>query len=350
MIAVLAHEQPYNTRHPPTADLNHQLEAYKSPSPSDRVVRSEMAISAAPLRGKRLYTLLLSHRNSYRVFMSGLDPDLPPQLQDGPTSWKSTLAAFVNDLFVHELPHGRTAHQLLALFDTPENLRVDSPEFFYYYACDNLLCATRRHREAGGHIALIAELFGLLRAEGFKRDPDQDDSDAVFTMMTIIIGPTLREFGHDKPVAPGYRYNDLFALERDPEYVPGVSFQADLAEYARKYEGQIRFWSLVGRLEADGLFGTDLRGVGTWPLLCHQKLSLLAALEDPMKRGTWETLWAAVLQCDEEMAYGDWGNSEYYVERLAGFKDAARKIAGDDRAPLLWRARFALMLEGLEGE
>ncbi|KAJ7642581.1 hypothetical protein DFH06DRAFT_1213925 [Mycena polygramma] len=259
-------------------------------------------------------------------------------------SWKATLATFVNDLFIHELPQGRTAHQLLALFDTPESLGVDHPQFFYYHACDKLLSATRRHSEAGEHIAVIAELFGLLRVEGVRRDPEEDDSEAVFTMMTVVVGPTLRGFGHtsDIPVPPGYKLKAPFSLEQDPEHVKSDSFQVELAEYARKHEGQLRFWSLVGRLEADGLFGIGPGGAGGWSLMLHQGRELLYALENPVNHGVWETLWAAVLHCDEEMAYGDWGNSEYDVEWLAEFKDAARKIAGDDRAPLLWRARFAV--------
>jgi hypothetical protein len=67
---------------------------------------------------------------------------------------------------------------------------------------------------------------------------------------------------------------------------------------------------------------------------------LLQALEDPVNRGVWETLWAAVLRCDEEMAYGQWGSDD--PERLGEFKDAARKIAGDETVPLVWRGRFAV--------
>jgi hypothetical protein len=129
-------------------------------------------------------------------------------------------------------------------------------------------------------------------------------------------------------------------LELDPEYVKGDSFQADLTEYARKHEGQLRFWSLVGRLDADGLLGSDAPGVGAMPLLLHQAPRLLRALEDPVNRGVWETLWAAVLRCDEEMAYGQWGS--HNLERLAKFNDAARMIAGDARVSLLWRGRFAV--------
>jgi hypothetical protein len=40
------------------------------------------------------------------------------------------------------------------------------------------------------------------------------------------------------------------------------------------------------------------------------------------------------------MAYGQWGADE--PEWLGSFKDAAGKIAGDERAPMVWRARFAV--------
>ncbi|KAJ6507621.1 hypothetical protein DFH09DRAFT_1101009 [Mycena vulgaris] len=174
-------------------------------------------------------------------------------------------------------------------------------------------------------------------AEGLKRD----DPYGVHTFMNTFVSPTLRQLAHDIPVPPGYKHNELaFALERDPEYIKGDSFHADLAEYAQKHEGQLRFWSLVGRLDADGLLGSDAPGVGAMPLLLHQGPRLLCALEDPVNRGVWETLWAAVLRCDEKMAYGRWGS--HNLERLAEFEDAARKIAGDARVSLLWRGRFAI--------
>jgi hypothetical protein len=143
----------------------------------------------------------------------------------------------------------------------------------------------------------------------------------------------------DIPAPPGYKYDQVaFALERDPEYTQGDSFQADLAEYARNHEGQLRLWSLVGRLDADGFLGSGKPG--TMPLLFHQAPGLLRALEDPVNRGVWETLWAAVLRGDEEMAYGEWGAG--HPDWLGPFQDAVRKIIGDERAPLEWRGRFAV--------
>ncbi|KAJ6471775.1 hypothetical protein C8R47DRAFT_743577 [Mycena vitilis] len=261
-------------------------------------------------------------------------PKLPvPELQDGPETWEATLTTFVKNLVMHELSQASTADQLLALFETPENLRAYSPAVFYFIACAELLDATVEDTRAGQHIALIAELFGLLRAEGLKRDPD-----GVFTLMTLFVGPMLRQLAHDVPVPPGYRIvGGSSMLEGDSEYVKGDSFQADLAEYARKHEGQLRLWSLVGRLDAHGLFP-----LGLWPLIFHQRLALLAGIEDPVNRGVWETLWVAVWHCEEGMGHGQWGSQPNSVQRLAGFMEAASTIAVDDRVPLLWRGRFAV--------
>lgn len=63
-----------------------------------------------------------------------------------------------------ELSREKIALQLFELFDAPEDL--PNTELFYYYACAELLEATREYSEAGEHIALIAGLFGLLKAEG----------------------------------------------------------------------------------------------------------------------------------------------------------------------------------------
>ncbi|KAJ6532567.1 hypothetical protein B0H19DRAFT_1383946 [Mycena capillaripes] len=316
----------------------------------DRAVRSEQAVSAAAGCARRythLYTGLLRPRpcprNSCPAFMSALDLQVP---QGGPELWEAELSTFVEDLVICQLSEETTAQQLLALFDTPENLRIRSPELFYYCACTELLSATRQYSEAGEHIALIAGLFGLLKAEGLKRD-DPEDPDGVQTFMNVLVSPTVRQLAYAIPAPPGYKHNQVaFALERDPEYVKDDSFQADLAEYARKHEGQLRFWSLIGRLDADGLLGSDTPGVGAMPLLFHQGPQLLCALEDPVNRDVWETLWAAVLSCEEDMAYGQWGSEN--LEWLAEFKNAARKIVGDARVSLLWRGRFATMLEGLE--
>ncbi|KAJ6536113.1 hypothetical protein B0H19DRAFT_1270913 [Mycena capillaripes] len=260
--------------------------------------------------------------------------------------WQAALdisRRWVPNLVHCELSREKTALQLFELFDVPEDL--PNVELFYYYACADLLEATRDYAETGEHIALISELCGLLKAEGLKRD----NPDGVLVWGNGIFFPMLRHLAADIPAPPGYAFDGaVFALEGDPGYVKGDSYAADLAEYARKHEGQLRFWSLVGRLDADGLLGSPKPGLGVMPLLVHGASVLLRALEHPVNRGVWETLWAAVLRCEEEMAYGQWGSDE--LERLQTFKNAARKIAGDEVAPLVWRGRFALMLEELEKE
>ncbi|KAJ7642582.1 hypothetical protein DFH06DRAFT_1477357 [Mycena polygramma] len=262
-----------------------------------------------------------------------------PQCEQQP--WEAALTTFVENLFMYQLPQSPTAQRLFESFDTPENLRVGSPASFYHRACAELLDDTREYMEAGGQIKVIAELFGLLRAEGLKRDLGDDES----TLTTDFVGPKLRALAHDIPVPPGYKHNELaFTLEPDPAYVTGDSFQTELWQYGRKHQGQLRFWSLVGCLDADGFLGTA-PGDGRWALEFHQGPWLLDALEHPANRGVWETLWAAVLRCGEGMVA--WGSGNEDVQRLAEFKDAARTVAQDERVGLLWRGRFAMMLEEL---
>jgi len=277
--------------------------------------------------------------------MAATDQRLPAPFTEGPNAseeeqnaWEAAINTFVTNLVICELSNETTAAQLFALFDAPEH----QPELFYY-ACADLLRATREYGDAGPHITLIAALFGLLKEEGLKRDgPDGEGG-----FGNAVVFPTLRALVGDIPVPPGYKYDTVaFALERDPEYIKDDAFQTDLAEYARKHEGLLRLWSLVGRLDADGLLGSGKPG--TMALLFHQAPVLLRALEEPVNRGVWETLWTAVLRCDEEMADGEWGAG--HPEWLGPFKDAARKIAEDERAPLEWRARFAAILEELEKE
>jgi hypothetical protein len=121
--------------------------------------------------------------------MSALDLQVP---QGGPHPWEDELSNFVENLVIYQLSEETTAQQLLALFDTPENLRIQGPEMFYYCACAELLSATRLYSEAGEHIALIAGLFGLLKAEGLKRD-DPDDPDGTQTFMNVLVSPTVRQ-------------------------------------------------------------------------------------------------------------------------------------------------------------
>ncbi|KAJ7068729.1 hypothetical protein C8F01DRAFT_1119126 [Mycena amicta] len=260
--------------------------------------------------------------------------------------WMLSYSTTITNIFLHHLGHETTPQQLLALFDAPETLDMSPGPTagFYYYACAFLIEKTQSCVEAGEHIVLIAGLFGLLKAEGLRRDNEYGLS----AMLSTVVGPTIRQLGHDVPVPPGYRPDDFaFKLVQDPEYEKGDSFPADLVEYTRQHEGQLRFWALVGRLDADGHIGAA-RGAGTMVLLLHQGEELLYGVEDEVNRDKWDTLWAGVLHCETEMSLGQWGSNS--PERLADFKEAARKIAGDERVSLLWRGRFMIMLDALEKE
>ncbi|KAJ7609987.1 hypothetical protein DFH06DRAFT_1246443 [Mycena polygramma] len=83
-------------------------------------------------------------------------------------------------------------------------------------------------------------------------------------------------------------------------------------------------------------------------LLFHQPPLLLRALADPVQRGVWETLWAALGggADAEDLNLPEVVGSEW----LAKFTAAARTIARDEKTPLEWRGRFALILEALEKE
>ncbi|KAJ7689869.1 hypothetical protein B0H17DRAFT_1180116 [Mycena rosella] len=271
---------------------------------------------------------------------------LPPPYKEAPNAseqeqdeWEAAINAFVTNLVIYKLSQGTTAAQLFLLFDAPEHQPL-----LFYYACANLLRATRELTSAAEHIALIAALFGLLKEEGLKRDGPNGEN--VFG--NSVVFPVLRGLADDIPAPPGYSYNQVtFLLEQNPEYVKESDdvFLAALAQYGREREGLIRLWSLVGRLEAESFLGEP----GGMSLLYHQAPLLLSALEDPDQRGVWETLWAAVLRCDEEMAYGEWGAGDTNGW-LGPFKDAVRKIAEDERPSLEWRGRFAVILEELEAD
>ncbi|KAJ7614733.1 hypothetical protein DFH06DRAFT_1240771, partial [Mycena polygramma] len=83
-------------------------------------------------------------------------------------------------------------------------------------------------------------------------------------------------------------------------------------------------------------------------LLFHQPPLLLRALADPVQRGVWETLWAALGggADAEDLNLPEVVGSEW----LAEFTAAARIIARDEKTTLEWRGRFALILEALEKE
>ncbi|KAJ7701411.1 hypothetical protein B0H17DRAFT_1045304 [Mycena rosella] len=264
-------------------------------------------------------------------------------------AWDAGIYTFVANLVIDI--EETTAAQLFALFDAPEN----DPALFYL-ACTHLLRATRQCCQVGEHVAIIAALFGLLKAEGLKRDdPDGEDTfELAYAYPTLRLlaeyVPPLPNLLHarrtrrsDIPIPPGYKLiGGTSSLTLDPEYVKGDSFMTELANYGREHEGMVRLWALVGRLEADRILGEP--GVST--LLFHR--DVLCGLEDPAQRGVWDTLWAAVLHCNEDI-FGKWGEPDFHGW-LGPFKDALREIAGDDRAPLEWRGRFALILEGLSIE
>ncbi|KAI0039386.1 hypothetical protein FA95DRAFT_1599853 [Auriscalpium vulgare] len=268
-------------------------------------------------------------------------PRLPAPYAEGANAsgqeqdaWEAAINAFVTNVVLYKLSSETTAAQLFALFDAPEH----QPTLFYY-ACADLLSATREYSDAGEHIALIAALFELLKEEGLRRD----DADGFGAFGNAVVFPTLRRLVSDIPAPPGrYKLDTAtYILVPDPEYVEADSFLCDLAQYAREREGLLRLWSLIARLEADRILGDP----GSMSLLFHQGPVLLLALADPVQRGVWETLWAAVLRCEEDMTYGTWGAGS---EWLGPFKDAARQIVRDERAPMESRARFALILEALE--
>ncbi|KAJ7738758.1 hypothetical protein B0H16DRAFT_1694710 [Mycena metata] len=262
-------------------------------------------------------------------------PNASEQEQD---AWDASIGEFVTDLVLDKLSHETTAGQLFALFDAPQHQPL-----LFYYACSHLLRATREFSEAGQHISCIAALFGLLKDEGLKRD----GPDGRGAFGNAIVFPKLRALLSDIPAPPGYKYDGVkFMLLPDSEYVKGDAFIADLAEYARDQDGLLRLWTLIGRVEAENTLGAP----GTTSLLFHQAPVLLRALEDPVQRGVWETLWASVLHGDDEMSFGTWGTGAETEAWLGAFKNAARTIAGDDRAPVEWRARFAVVLEELEKE
>ncbi|KAJ7721246.1 hypothetical protein DFH07DRAFT_857970 [Mycena maculata] len=274
--------------------------------------------------------------------MAALDSTLPDPYTEAPSAsekeqdaWEAAISAFVTNLVIYKLSPDTTPAQLFALFDAPQHQPL-----LFYYACAHLLRATREFSDAAEHIALVAALFGLLKEEGLRRDGSGGEG----AFGNAIVFPTLRELVSDIPAPPGYTYDGtVFALAPEPSYVKDTSFLTDLAEYTRAHEGLLRLWALVGRLEAERVLGEP----GSMSLLFHQGPVLLRALDDPMQRAVWETLWAAVLRCEEEMAYGAWGAGSEY---LASFKDAARIIAADDRAPFVWRGRFAVILEELDKE
>ncbi|KAJ7056844.1 hypothetical protein C8F01DRAFT_1155342, partial [Mycena amicta] len=289
--------------------------------------------------------------------MSHPAPRLPKPYTEPPNEsaeelevWAIAIEASINHIVVHKLSHQTTASQLFL------DARFNSPlhqDLLYYHACAYLLTATREHSEAGDYIPLIAELFTLLKEEGLRRDKDRS---AHITWGRSVVFPFLRAIIAEIPAPPGYILNEIeFKLVPDAEYVQDdATYLRDVASYARQHEGMIRFWSLVGRLEAMRVYG-DGTFADSWSLMCHSGESLLRALEQPALRGAWETLWASVPmlrpgngQFPSGECKGTGSHDERTQEWRASFLDAARRIAGDERASMEWRGRFAIIVDSLE--
>ncbi|KAJ7061579.1 hypothetical protein C8F01DRAFT_1137801 [Mycena amicta] len=286
--------------------------------------------------------------------MSNPAPRLPKPFAEGPNAsaeeqevWTAAIDTFINHLVAHKLSHQATAAQLFleARFNSPHHR-----DLLYYYACASLFTATQENSEAGDYIPLIAELFKLLKEEGLRRDKDRY---AYVSWGNAVVFPTLRAVADDIPAPPGYKLDEIkYQLVPDAEYVKNDTHNSELASYVRKHEGKIRFWSLVGRLEALHVFG-DGDTAGYMSLLYHSGGALLRALEQPALRGVWETAWAAVpmlRQGNGGFPSGKWNGGDGDRERKwrASFLDAASKIAGDERASLEWRGRFAVIVESLQ--
>ncbi|KAJ7152864.1 hypothetical protein C8R46DRAFT_1027137 [Mycena filopes] len=272
--------------------------------------------------------------------MSDFEPRLPPPFRLGPRAtatdrsvWEAAIGKFVTNLVTNKLSPETCASRLFEVFCAPEN-----DALLFYYACAHLLSATTRVAESGNHLGLIAELFRRLKQEGLRRD----GPNGLCTFGNAIVFPALRALAGDIPAPPGHRYDRTrLIIVPDPAYVQRSTFPAELARYRRKQEGLIRLWGLVARLEADRILSEP----GAMTLLFHPAPALLRAVEDPVQRGVWETLWAAVLQCEEDME--DWG-AGVGAQWLGPFKDALRAIVRDSRTPMEWRGRFSIILEELD--
>ncbi|KAJ7476257.1 hypothetical protein B0H11DRAFT_2426697 [Mycena galericulata] len=197
----------------------------------------------------------------------------------------------LTNLVIYKLSPNTTLGQLFALFDAPQHQPL-----LFYYARAHLLRATRvqLRSAAAEHIALVAALFGLLKEEGLRWDgPDGEDA-----FGNTIVFPTLREL--------------VRRVQRYPRTPRGTRTMGPYSRWLQESS-----YVVPHKRVYEGL----LRPGGERP-----RPVLLRALEDPIQPEVWETLWAAVLRCEEKMAYGAWGAGSEY---LAPFKDAARTIAAE---------------------
>ncbi|KAJ6479503.1 hypothetical protein C8R47DRAFT_1137076 [Mycena vitilis] len=264
------------------------------------------------------------------------DPNPDPVLPAPFTStteeeaWEAAISTYITHIVIYKLSPETTPAALFAPFAAPQH-----PPLLFAHACAHLLRATRETSEAGAYIPLLGGLFGLLKDEGLRRDAD--NADAVGAWGNAVVFPTLRALASDIPAPPGYTYDSVeFVLVPDADYVQDDADLSAFADYARAHAGLLRFWVFVARLEADGLLGSPAGSGGTMSLLFHRPPILLRGLEDPVQRGVWETLWAAVGGSGdaEDLNLPDVADDE--------LSEAARKIARDEKTPVQWRGRFAV--------
>nr|GAT49064.1 predicted protein [Mycena chlorophos] len=287
------------------------------------------------------------------------EPRLPKPYAEGPDAseteqdaWSTSIDTFISHLIQTKLSAKTTASQLFldARFGAPQHKPA-----LYYWACGSLLRATREHPLAGDFIPMVAELFRLIKEEGVKRDEDEL---ARVTWGNAFVHPVLRAIADDVPVPPGYKLDPLQSeLVIDPEYVEDDEDEdallSALAEYGVQHQGMLRFWSLVGRLEAMHVFG-DGDSAGAMTLRYHSGDAMLRVLEFPLILAPWETCWAAVPMLkpgNDRFPAGKWNAGD---ERAKGWREeflsAAKKIVEDERPTMEWRGRFAILVEALEGD
>ncbi|KAJ7088439.1 hypothetical protein B0H15DRAFT_800914 [Mycena belliarum] len=265
-------------------------------------------------------------------------PTLPAPYADGPDAseeeqdaYAAAIDAFVTHLVLYNLSEETTAAELFKPFATPEHQPM-----LFAYACANILSATHELSDAAPHLPLLAALFALLKDEGLRRD----GNDGMGMWGNTIVFPALRGLLSDVPAPPGHSYDPVSFALIPSSSAPDVALPA-LASYARSQSQYLRLWGLVSLLESSGALAP-----GSFTLLFHQAPALLRGLEDPLQRGTWESLWvAAGAGQDDDMDWGKWGKGD---SGLGPFTGALKTIAQDKRAPLEWRARFALIWEELE--
>ncbi|KII94955.1 hypothetical protein PLICRDRAFT_33783 [Plicaturopsis crispa FD-325 SS-3] len=269
------------------------------------------------------------------------EPSLPEPFEDSASEeiqdkWNDDVDAFTRHIILFRLSPLTTAQELFKLFDDPKHRPL-----LYYYACHHLIHNTHQFSESAPYIALIAELISLLKEEGLSRD----DEDGLYKFANGVIFDSLRAQLGEIPVPPGCHLNPTGdALVAETDYIPDESYTSSLAEYGRQHQAQLRLWSLVGRLEGGEILGVP----GGLSLLFHSGEQLLHALDNPVNQFKYETLWAAIPNDAEDMANDKWGAHDAdQLQRLKAFKSALTLIVRSDKAPLVHRARLAIILDEL---